>query len=120
MFLILFFACNETETPVDLKDLCTTVNDGDIDAITTIINSELENYPPDGDAPSSFLGHFENLSAFVTKLNEQTCITATLLCYACLESNPPQSQVSIATSTKTMTIRIVTPENDVMYVSSVY
>jgi|GEM_PF-3331110 len=71
------------------------------------------------------LGHEHNLKIFVERLNSCNTISAEINCYACMESYPPQSSVSmkIATSDNSMPIlakvNISTNPNDVMTVVSV-
>jgi len=40
-------------------------------------------------------GQSENLDILIERLNQCNCIVATKVCYACLESYPPQSVVKL-------------------------
>ncbi len=65
---------------------------------------------------SDILGHKENLDILVERLNKKCDeILASKLCYACIETNPPISEISIELdSLGTMISRVIdidTPSN---------
>ena len=64
-------------------------------------------------------GHKENLSILINRLNTQcTSINAELICYACIYTNPPQSEILVSTDSIGVTIKrimdISTPEDAVL------
>lgn len=63
-------------------------------------------------------GHSINLGILVDRINECEAITAEIVCYACIETNPPQSEILIKTdSSGIQIIRIIdilTPANGIL------
>jgi hypothetical protein len=64
-------------------------------------------------------GHAENLDLLINRLNIQCDnISSELICYACIETLPPQSEISVTTdSAGTMVTRVIdisTPDDDIL------
>ena len=64
-------------------------------------------------------GHAENLDLLINRLNIHCDnISSELICYACIETNPPQSEILVTTdSAGTMVYRVIdisTPDDDIL------
>ena len=64
-------------------------------------------------------GHAENLDLLINRLNIHCDnISSELICYACIETNPPQSEILVTTdSAGTMVNRVIdisTPDDDIL------
>ena len=67
--------------------------------------TDLEPVPTDNDP----YGHEENIDTLVERLNAQCdSLSAELSCYACIETNPPQTEILLTTdSSGTMITRVI-------------
>lgn len=80
---------------------CDNLQLGIINTDSKIVCSEitklLSDLHPDTSSADKF-GHGENLNILVERINS-SCdnVTAELLCYACIETLPPQSEVNLST-----------------------
>ena len=86
----------------------------DRDRIAVIINKELSNLLPKPTIADP-IGHEENLNTLINRLNEK-CPTSKFssVQYALIETLPAQSEIQYEHFTGVITIRIKTPEDDVM------
>ncbi len=106
---------------------CNNLQKGLIDLDSFLVNTEvnkltknLEAHPSENDP----LGQRENLDKLVESLNVVCAkMTADLICYACYESNPPQSAIMITADSSGAAvyrkININTPADDVLSCVSV-
>lgn len=65
------------------------------------------------------LGHRENLRELIERINSGSPqITADLICYACIKTNPPQSEIFIKVDSSGVTVERVidirTPVDDIL------
>lgn len=124
--LILFFvvfisSCdNFVDNPnVDLENLdCDKLKDGIINMDSKTVKSEIDKLVIDlepSKTASDNIGHKENIDLLIKRMNTQCAnISAELICYACIKTNPPQSEILVTTdSIDTVISRVIdilTPE----------
>ena len=70
-------------------------------------------------------GHQENLQSFIVRLeNKCSSLQVSLICYACIETNPSQSEVKIELDSVGHQVErvldILTTKNDVMIITSIH
>jgi len=117
-------SCDKTVDPDGNfeKVNCDSLNAGIINTDSRIVKSEVNklvtDLKPKVTANDRF-GHKENLSILINRLNMQcTSITAELICYACIYTNPPQSEILVSTDSIGVTIKriidISTPEDAIL------
>ncbi len=80
---------------------CNTVQNGiinsDADAIISEINKLVYDLPPKVTSFDEF-GHKQNIDVFIERINKFCpSVTAKLICYACIETYPPQSEIELST-----------------------
>lgn len=90
LFVIIFLASCEIEH--QHSDLCYAIIDEDISYIRGTFDDILYDYLP---IYSYFdpVGHLDNLHIFADIISEDPCIDARVICYACIETHPLQSEV---------------------------
>ncbi len=91
----------------------------DSDIVKSEINKLLTDLEP-VKTDSDRIGHKQNLNLLIEQLNTQCDnITTELICYACIETNPPQSEILVATDSVGTEIHrvvdILTPDDDILY-----
>ena len=90
----------------------------DSKTVCTEITKLLSDLHPDTSSGDKF-GHRKNLNVLVERINT-SCdnVSAELLCYACIKTLPPQSEVKLSTDSSGVEIGrildISTPEDDVL------
>lgn len=104
---------------IDCDNLKTGIINMDSDIVKSEINKLLTDLEP-VKTDSDRIGHKQNLNLLIEQLNTQCDnITTELICYACIETNPPQSEILVATdSVGTVIHRVVdilTPDDDILY-----
>jgi len=130
-FFILFFtacisSCDKTVDGSDnnWKNLdCDNLKIGIINIDSDIVRSEINKLVTDLEpvkTDSDYIGHKQNLDLLIERLNTQCDnMTAELICYACIYTNPAQSEISVTTdSVGTVIDRVVdisTPDDDILY-----
>lgn len=112
---LLLVSCNDT---ID-TDFCEAVVFDDVNYLQDYIDDILEDLDPRPLAEDP-LGHEENLFILADELNSQNpCLTAEVLCYACVKTLPPQSELIITVNDGagfiTKVIDVVTPEEETMF-----
>ena len=119
---LIIFSCEEADDNI-IEDLsCDSLVVGikmmDSDYVRPIVNklvTDLESVPSDSDQ----FGHKKNLNILVDRLND-LCdnMIFTLTCYACIYTNPPQSEIEMLTDSANTDIRrvidILTPKNELL------
>lgn len=129
-FILLFVACiSSCDKPVEDTDNdwenldCGNLKTGIIDMDSEIVKSEVNKLVTDLEpvrTDSDPIGHKENLDLLIERLNTQCDnITAELICYACIETNPPQSEILVTTDSLgtgiDRVVDILTPDDDTLY-----
>lgn len=120
---ILFLSCensfeNSNVESVDYDKLI----DGLIETNSNKVNAEINKLTDDllpKKTDNDRFGHCENINLLVDILNKgNNDIVAELVCYVCIETNPPQSEIRIALDSSGSTIRrmvdILTPADAVL------
>ena len=90
----LFLSCSKEKEPICHDDICEYIyneNDSLIQEEIARLTLDLLPKPSDYDK----WGHSENLDILIERLNQYYCITATKVCYACIYTLPPQSEVKL-------------------------
>lgn len=112
--LISFFACEDTASK-----LCDELQADMVAFSTEQVKSTLDPWlqgqlpVPTEDDP---IGHEINLQNFVDRLSDDCGLEASILCYACIETFPPQSEVRVMIDSSGITVArildIMTPDGD--------
>ncbi len=116
---ICFFSC---KNEVVLTDFCKSIEARDFNYLAAYINDYLFdlNAAP---MPSDNLGQEENLISLVDNLRDNnSCLDVYIECYACLESDPPQSELRIELEEgdlQSVRVTIWTPEIGSMEVAEI-
>ena len=124
LFLTVFFSsCDNAveDTGIEWENIdCDNLKTGIVNTDSDIVKAEINKLVTDlvpTKTDSDFFGHKENLALLIEQLNIQCDnITAILLCYACIETNPPQSEILVTTDSLgtdiSRIIDIITPDDD--------
>ena len=125
LFLIGFISCEKQEIEsIDCEVFINGLNIMDESIVKSEIEkltADLQPHPSDED----MLGHSGNLQMLIDRLNNGCDgYAASLLCYACKEGYPVQSEILIELITggngQEVTINIHTPENDILRFAGMY
>ena len=81
----------EINNPEDICEYICNGNDSLIQKEIARLTSDLLPKPSDNDK----WGQSENLDILIERLNKYNCIVATKVCYACIYTLPPQSEVKL-------------------------
>jgi hypothetical protein len=101
---------------------CDNLTDGLINLDSKMLCSEISKLMSDLHPSTSSddkFGHRENLNLLIERINN-SCenVSAELLCYACIETLPPQSEIKLSTDSSGVEIGrildILTPEDNVL------
>jgi len=121
-FTVLTLSCDdlinhEIET-IDCSNLQTGIIDMNSQIVCLEINKLAKDLEPQISGSDRF-GHKQNLDKLIERINTQCGeVTAELICYACIETNPPQSEILVTTdSSGTLiyrTLDINTPDDDIL------
>ena len=108
---------HEIET-IDCSNLQTGIIDMNSRIVCLEVNKLVNDLEPQISGSDPF-GHKENLDELIERINVQCGeVTAELICYACIETNPPQSEILVTTdSSGTLiyrTLDISTPHDDIL------
>ena len=116
------FSCdsltNHEIDTINCDKLQSGIIDINVQTVSTEVNKLLKDLKPQISGSDRF-GHKENLDKLIERINSQCGeVTADLICYACIETNPPQSEILVTTdSSGTLiyrTLDIRTPDDDIM------
>jgi len=91
----LFLSCSKEKEPICHEEICEYIyneNDSLIQEEIARLTLDLLPKPSDYDK----WGQSENLDILIERLNKYNCIVATKVCYACIYTLPPQSEVKLA------------------------
>ena len=112
VFIICVSSCDKAVDPDgDLEKInCDSLKTGIINIDSRIVKSEVNKLTIDlkpNVTSNDRFGHKENVSVLISRLKSQCGIEAELICYACIETNPPQSEVLVNTDSSGIQIRRV-------------
>lgn len=103
----LLLSCSKEKEPICHEEICEYIyneNDSLIQEEIARLTLDLLPKPSNNDK----WGQSENLDILIERLNKYNCIVATKVCYACIYTLPPQSEVKlIATYNKEIITRIM-------------
>lgn len=108
----------------ETKSLCDAVATKDDMSTRMIIDELCLGYLPDATTQDA-LGHEKNLADLIQSINTNyPCAVASLVCYACIETNPAISEiridVEIDSSNYFVVIDLFTPDDDVISFSNMH
>ncbi|MDX1684181.1 MAG: hypothetical protein R3275_03035 [Saprospiraceae bacterium] len=106
-FLMAVTGCSKI---MDEHLLCDALDSGDRSEVAEWIEfftHDLEPKPTNNDP----LGQSDNLEALVDKLSDIDCMDADVICYACIETYPPKSEIKLTTSNRSRIIFLKTSED---------
>lgn len=100
--MVSFFACEDTATKL-CDELQADMVAFNAEAVKSTLNPWLSgNLPvPTNEDP---IGHQQNLENFVDRLNDDCGLEASIVCYACIETYPPQSEVRVMIDSSGLTV----------------
>jgi hypothetical protein len=116
---VLLNSCGKTDLPTDITftPLCQGVIDNDEAKVSEIMMDFTADLTPNATTDDP-LGHEENLQKLVNALNEGTCLEVSIICYACIETLPAQSEIKVEVDLNgASVVRIMdisTPEDDTL------
>ena len=119
ILLLGLFACDKDQ--VGSLD-CINLKAGIAEQSNDIVRAEIEKLTPDLNpvpTPEDKIGHMANLQTLTDRINSD-CeeITASIQCYACIETYPPLSEILVEFvfdgTQITAVIDIVTSDNDIL------
>jgi hypothetical protein len=130
-FIVCISSCNKAFDTLsnDWENLdCDNLKVGIINMDSDIVKSEINKLVTDLEpviTVSDPIGHKENLDLLIDRLNIQCDkISAELICYACIETLPAQSEILMTTDSVSTTINrvvnISTPDDETPYCVSIY
>ncbi|KAA5536951.1 hypothetical protein F0919_04565 [Taibaiella lutea] len=100
---ILFAACSKKKNPVtdpaavfNCQNFKTGITTDMSDMVGTEVNKLCLDLMPAASSPSDEYGQSQNINILVQRLSEKCDVTATLVCYACIETLPAQSEIRIS------------------------
>lgn len=122
--MLSFFDCKKSvETldrwdPADCAVLKSAIFDLNSDLVQSEINKMLTDLEPNPTKDDAW-GHEKNISVLIDRLNSHCdSITANLICYGCIKTLPPQTEILLtADSSGTMIHRVIdilTPDDDIL------
>ena len=106
----ILLSCSKEKESICHKEICEYIfneNDSLIQEEIARLTSDLLPEPSDDDQ----WGQSENLDILIKRLNQCNCIVATKVCYACIETLPPQSEVKLVV---TYNMELITKIMDVL------
>ncbi len=108
---------NTVSPSIDCQNLKAGLLEKNKDNVKNKINTITTNLTPNASEKDP-IGHRENFSILINKLNECSGINAEMLCYACIETYPAQTEllmtIDYADRKVYRVIDILTPEDDVL------
>jgi len=101
IIIILFsISCEQKDNSSDTALNCENLKNGIINTDNSIIKSEISKLTTDlSPKPTADdqWGHSANFSTLITRLNDCNEITAASVCYACIKTLPPISEILVKT-----------------------
>ena len=132
LFLTVFFSsCDNAveDTGIEWENIdCDNLKTGIVNTDSEIVKVEINKLVTDlvpVITDSDPLGHKDNLALLIEQLNIQCDnITAEMLCYACIFTNPPQTEILVTTDSLGTDIHriidIVTPDDDQLSMRTIH
>jgi hypothetical protein len=124
LFLVVLSSC--TKDKIESID-CELLTEALVNYNDEILKAEVDKLTIDlkPDVGSNDIyGHSKNLNTLIDRLNTGCNIEASLFCYACIQTLPPQSEISILVdSSGTEVCRIIdisTPEDEILKFSGIH
>lgn len=125
ILLLILFACEKDEVG-HLN--CINFKEAIVNEDETMIRSEIENLTSDlypVPTPEDNIGHMLNLHTLVDRIySDCNDINATIICYACINTYPPGSEISIAFEYENTqiekTIDIFTSGDDLLHYAGIH
>jgi hypothetical protein len=111
--VLLFVACAKEES-INCEQLKSAIAEDDQEAILSKLSDLTKKMEPQNSC-SDLYGHAINLNLLVEELNVR-CedLLASVECYSCIYTNPPQSEIKIAYQGFEIVVDIQTPEDGPM------
>ena len=105
---------NDLIQKVDCEKLVDGLLAYDNDKLATEFKKITGNLEPEHSANDQ-IGHQQNLQKIVGELNKCNLVSSELLCYACIETYPPQSELLVSIDSSGQTVKrivdILTPDD---------
>jgi hypothetical protein len=125
LFLVILSSC--TKDKIESID-CELLTEALVNYNNEILKAEVDKLTIDLNphvGNNDIYGHSENLNTLIDRLNSGfSNIEASLFCYACIQTLPPQSEISILVdSSGTEVCRIIdisTPEDEILKFSGIH
>lgn len=124
-FLFMLTSCEELKKEkIDCNLLTKALISYDTEKVKTEINKLTEDLKPNVSKKDEF-GHRTNIFTLVDRINNQCDqVNASLICYACIKTQPAQSEISISIDSSGTQIKrvidILTPEDKILSVRDVH
>ena len=107
LFTFFFFiSCNSSTEPnyFSSQDFSMGIINIDQDLAATEANKLLSDLFPKTSSNDRY-GHMENISTFINRINSECDnISAELICYACIKTYPPQSEILLTTDSASVSV----------------
>jgi len=124
--VLLAIACKKEvgKPAIDCNGLVIGIIDRNAEAVKPIVDDLAADLHPTS-TPTDPGGQKANLAILVSRINSNCSnVNATINCYRCLYSNPPQSVVAVAADSAGVkvarSIMVITPDNRVLTCASVH
>jgi hypothetical protein len=126
VIFLIFNSCNKEENQESIE--CVNFAEALVylksDSVKIVIDKLTQDLNPDKKENDQW-GHKENVNLLIKRLNAKcTNVTAFLGCYACIKTDPPQSEIILSVDSLEDTVKrvveIFTPDDDVLKYVSVH
>lgn len=97
--LLMFAACKKNKldpAAFNCQNFKTGIMNDSSDMVGIEVNKLCEDLMPVAATPADEYGQAQNINILVQRLSEKCDVTATLVCYACIETLPAQSEITIS------------------------
>lgn len=119
LLVVGLLAC-ETES---YSDFCEAIEFNDAIYVKEYVDDILEGRHPLPSAGDP-TGHLINFDILIDAINQESCATASLICYECIETYPTQSEIRVLVNDGTFTtvkiLDIATPVDAPMYFTGMH
>lgn len=125
LLILLFVNRVKSENPdkIKCKTIVSLIVSGNVAELNSVLKDFLSTTIPKPKSDDQ-TGHFENLQLLVKKLGECNKISSSIKCYACIETYPLQSEVTLVIDSLGVEVSrkvdIVTPENGVLSIARIH
>jgi hypothetical protein len=125
---ILTFACNKIVEPTNNNLNCNNLKNGIINMNSETVRFEVDKLLNDlkpNITETDKIGQNENINILINRLNNNCKnITSELICYACIKTYPPQSEILVTTDSSGIKIKriidISTPSDSNLYLQGIH